>query len=374
MDAHSSRIPVTRSRAALLVGVGVLYFAAGKLGLSFAEVNTSASAVWPPTGIALAAFLLLGTGVWPAIAVAAFLVNLTTSGSLLVPRASPRATCWRASPAHTSSSAMRAARRASSAPATSSSSPCWRRSLATAVSATVGTVSLMLGGLASAEAFGAIWVTWWLGDTAGALLVAPPIILWARHPHLDIPEGRLAEIVVAFVAVLAVGVLCFAVPALSRYPLAFLCLPPLAWLAFRSGPREVSTAIAVLAVIAVFTTQSGLGPFVMATRHESLLVLHAFLATIALMMLPIAALVREHSRAMQERERAGREERRRARRGRGGDPRQGRVPRDAEPRAAQPAAGHRQFRAPARAAAPLDEGAAARSPSSTARRRTSRAW
>jgi signal transduction histidine kinase/CheY-like chemotaxis protein len=309
VDAHAPRTPVARSRAALLLGVGVVYFAAGKLGLSFAEVNTSTSAVWPPTGIALAAFLLLGTGVWPAIAVAAFLVNLTTSGSLLV------------SAGIAAGNVLEGLVGAYLVQRHARGPACFERTrdvfkfavlaalAATAISATVGTLSLALGELAAWESFGAIWVTWWLGDAAGALLVAPPLILWARHPHLDIPEGRLPEIVLAFVAVLAMGVLCFAVPALSRYPLTFLCLPPLAWLAFRSGPREVSTAIVALAGIAVLTTQSGLGPFVMATRHESLLVLHAFLATIALMMLPIAALVREHSRAMQEGERAGREER-----------------------------------------------------------------
>jgi signal transduction histidine kinase/CheY-like chemotaxis protein len=290
--------------------VGVLYFAAGKLGLSFAEVNTSASAVWPPTGIALAAFLLLGSGAWPAIAVAAFLVNVTTSGSLLV------------SAGIAAGNVLEGLLGAYLVQRHARGAACFERArdvfkfavlgalLATTVSATLGTLSLALGGLASWDAFGAIWVTWWLGDTAGALLVAPPILLWARQPRVEMPEGRFAETVAAFVAVLVAAVLCFAVPAFSRYPLAFLCLPPIAWLAFRSGPREVATAIAALAVIAVFTTENGLGPFTMPTRHESLLVLHAFLATAALMMLPIAALVREHSRAMQERERAGREERR----------------------------------------------------------------
>src|SRR5262249_10821726 len=59
-----------------------LYFTTGKLGLMLAVVHPSATAVWAPTGIAIAAFLRLGYGVWPAILVAAFLVNATTAGSL----------------------------------------------------------------------------------------------------------------------------------------------------------------------------------------------------------------------------------------------------------------------------------------------------
>src|SRR5262245_11083016 len=73
--------PRGRARALILLALTALYVAAGKLGLMLALVHASASAVWPPTGIALAAFLLFGRFVWPAIFVGAFLVNVTTEGS-----------------------------------------------------------------------------------------------------------------------------------------------------------------------------------------------------------------------------------------------------------------------------------------------------
>src|ERR671924_2137885 len=66
-----------------LIGIlTVVYFIAGKLGLTLASLNASASPVWPPAGIALAALLLLGYRVWPAILIGAFLVNVTTAGNL----------------------------------------------------------------------------------------------------------------------------------------------------------------------------------------------------------------------------------------------------------------------------------------------------
>src|SRR5260370_10282242 len=65
----------------LLAALTAVYFLAGKLGLKLAFVHASATAVWPCTGIALAAFLLLGYRMWPAILAGAFLVNLTTAGS-----------------------------------------------------------------------------------------------------------------------------------------------------------------------------------------------------------------------------------------------------------------------------------------------------
>src|ERR1043166_7070341 len=70
-------------RFSTLPAIGVLtliYFIAGKLGLSLAFLHASASPVWPPAGIALAAMLVLGYRVWPAIFLGAFLVNITTPG------------------------------------------------------------------------------------------------------------------------------------------------------------------------------------------------------------------------------------------------------------------------------------------------------
>src|SRR3989441_12364364 len=67
----------------VILGLAAVYVLAGKLGLILAFVHASATPVWPPTGIALAAFLLLGFRVWPAILAGAFLVNVTTAGSAL---------------------------------------------------------------------------------------------------------------------------------------------------------------------------------------------------------------------------------------------------------------------------------------------------
>src|SRR5207253_2856737 len=69
-------------RVGLLVGLAAVYFVAGRLGLGLAFVNASATPVWPCTGIALAAFVLLGYDVWPAILASSFLVNITTAGTV----------------------------------------------------------------------------------------------------------------------------------------------------------------------------------------------------------------------------------------------------------------------------------------------------
>ncbi len=62
--------------------IGLAYFALAKGGLALASINPSATPIWPPTGFALAAILLRGYRVWPAIFVAALLANAITAGSL----------------------------------------------------------------------------------------------------------------------------------------------------------------------------------------------------------------------------------------------------------------------------------------------------
>ena len=69
-------------RVALAVGVGVVYVLAGKLGLAFAFLHASATPVWPPAGIALAALLLFGPRLWPVIFLGAFVINVSTAGSI----------------------------------------------------------------------------------------------------------------------------------------------------------------------------------------------------------------------------------------------------------------------------------------------------
>ena len=171
-----------RARAVTLLAITAVYFAAGKLGLSLALVHASASAVWPPTGIALAAFLLLGRSVWPAIFAGAFLVNVTTAGS---PATSLGIAVGNTLEAWAGAELVR--RFAGGAAAFDRPRDVWRffalaGLVATAISPTIGVTSLCLAGFASWSEYAAVWLTWWLGDIGGAVVVAPALVLWAQGP------------------------------------------------------------------------------------------------------------------------------------------------------------------------------------------------
>jgi PAS domain S-box-containing protein len=282
------------SRPLLLVGAYVL---AGKLGLMLAFLHVSASPVWPPTGMALAGLLVFGIRFWPAIFVGAFLVNLTTAGSV-----------WTSLGIATGNTlegvvgAVLVNRFANGRNAFDNTRDTFKFFLlaglfSTTVSATLGVGSLALGGHVPRDSFGAIWLTWWLGDLAGAIVVTPVLILWATSPRPWIASGRAREALLLLASLVLVGAVVFNGPFPALYGLAFLCGPPLVWTAFRFGPRESATAIALLSGMAIWGTLQGLGPFVRESLNESLLLLQAYMVTMSAMAIPLAAVVTERQRA-----------------------------------------------------------------------------
>ena len=172
--------------------VTAAYVVAGKVGLRLASVNASATAVWPPTGIALAAFLLLGPRIWPSVLLGAFLVNVTTAGT---PATSLGIAVGNTLEGLLGSHLVRrfaGGLRVFDQPSTIFKFAALAGILAPAVSATIGATTLMRGGLAQWSDLGPIWVTWWLGDAAGALVVTPLVMLWWLDHELTWTPRRLA--------------------------------------------------------------------------------------------------------------------------------------------------------------------------------------
>jgi diguanylate cyclase (GGDEF)-like protein len=303
-DAAKSATRQERRRTLLIEGgLAVVYFAAGKLGLSMAFVHPSSTAVWPPSGIALAAFLLLGSRVWPGIFLGAFLVNVTTAGTILtsigiasgntlegllgaylVARFADGRNAFERGP-NTFKFAMLAG------------------TVSTAVAATIGVTSLSLGGFAPWAGYRDIWLTWWLGDGVGAIIVAPLLILWIADHGVRWRWVKLGEMLALAAGLLFVGeiVFCGLFSANPRnYPLEYLCVPFLIWAALRFGRREAASATLLLSGIAIWGTLHGFGPFAIGTKNESLLLLQSFMGIVAVMTLALAALADERRRAEEQ--------------------------------------------------------------------------
>jgi diguanylate cyclase (GGDEF)-like protein len=141
-----------------------------------------------------------------------------------------------------------------------------------------------------------VWRTWWLGDAAADLVVAPCVILWSSNPRIRWRRRRAFEAGILLVSLGLVAAVVFGgrfPSGVQNYALEFLCLPFLIWAAFRFGQREVATAVLLLSGIAIWGTLRGFGPFVRETQHESLLLLQAFMAVTAVTALALAAVVWE---------------------------------------------------------------------------------
>lgn len=283
-------------QAAVFAAVTVLYFVAAKLGLQLAFFHPSATPVWPPTGIALVALLLLGYEVAPAILLGAFLVNLTTAGTAATSLGIATGNMLEAVCAAYLVTHYAGGRRALETPATVVRFALVAAVVSPLVSATIGVSSLALGGALNIVDVGAIWLTWWLGDMGGALVLAPALLLWVNDAEIDWHRPRIREALALLGGLVLVCQVVFGVPLPFRagtLPLEYLAVPMLVWAAYRFSPREAATAIVVLATLAVWGTLRGQGPFARPSPNESLLLLQVFLAVASLTTLMLAALVRE---------------------------------------------------------------------------------
>ncbi len=277
----------------------LVYFIAGKFGLMLASLHASASPVWPPAGIALAALLVLGCRVWPAIFVGAFLVNVTTAGNVATSLAIASGNTLEAV-----CGAWLVSRFAGGTTVFDRPQGVFKFALAAVVSTIIspafGVTSLALAGFADWASYGAIWLTWWLGDTTGDLLIAPLIILWsiALKRRWNRREAVEVGILLLLLFVLSEAVFggWFTISA-RNYPIAFICGPIVIWTAFRFTQRETATGIFILSAIAIWGTLHGFGPFVGETENQSLLALQSWTAVLTITAMALSAGMAERRRA-----------------------------------------------------------------------------
>jgi len=280
-------------RLALLFGLAAIYYFAARLGLRFAFINSSVTTIWPPAGIALAAFVLLGYRVWPAILGAAFLANYTTTGVVV-----PSIGIAIGNTLEGLLAAYLVNRFARGGRVFDRVGDILRFTLlaalvSTTVSASIGVLSLVLGGLASLEDAPRIWLTWWLGDAVGDIVIAPALIIWIGvKPAPSWTRRKLIEGIALLLVTVAVAYATFGGVFPERhYPLTVLLWPVMIWVAFRFGPREAATLMLVISATAIARTLAGVGPFSVYARNESLVLLQVWTGITAVTSLVLAAVV-----------------------------------------------------------------------------------
>jgi integral membrane sensor domain MASE1 len=215
------------SRLLLISIVTLIYFAVGKFGLMLASFHASASPVWPSAGIALAAMLILGYRVWPAIFIGAFLVNLTNAGDIATSLAIATGNTLEAL-----AGAWAVIRFARGENFCERPQDVFKFALVAAISTTIspsfGVTSLAVAGLADWTHYGTIWLTWWLGDATGDLVFAPLVVLWCVGSQRGWSKKEATEVGVLFLLLVLFSSIVFGgwLEISSRnYPITFICGP-----------------------------------------------------------------------------------------------------------------------------------------------------
>ena len=294
---------VSRSNLARVLLLALVYYAVARasLGLSFASTN--ASPVWPPSGIALVALLLGGPRLAAGVFIGAFAANLVTflgNGTA----------AW---PATAASVLIAAGNLAEAGLAAWMSRRFIRGELTDApqgayVFAATTLVAAMLsasGGVATLVALDIIpraiaptvWLTWWLGDVMGLLVIAP-LLLQLRHwrPRLTaLPQGLPALAFFALAGSLAFGGL-FSTGHLDRL-MAFGLVLFIAWSAWRHGALGAASATFAVAALSIAATLQARGPFAKATVNDSLVSLDGFLALCAITGMVLVASMQRRAAA-----------------------------------------------------------------------------
>lgn len=281
-----------RQHLALLGLVAVAYYLGARLGLGLSLIHENVSPLWPPTGVALAAFVLRGRSMWPAVALAAFAVNLPISTSPLA--AAATAVGNTAAPLLAMLLLRRVGFRRELDRGRDALAIVFLGALVSMlVSATVGAATLVVSRGIPAEQFPTAWAVWWTGDAMGVLVIAPFLLSLPLHRKQPWPPRRWAEAVAILVVTSAAALWA----AHSHLHILFLALPFVGWAAWRLQLRGAAPAALIASVAMTWSAASGLAPFEGRSLPEQMFTLNAFNASVALTSFFLAALVTERMQA-----------------------------------------------------------------------------
>jgi signal transduction histidine kinase len=271
-----------------VVSLAGLYYATAKMGYLLEFAGPIAAILWLPVGVGIAFLYLGGLRYWPGVLIG----DLFANNYMALPVGSALGqTCGNMLEVLLATVLIRRLVRRGS-PLDSVGGVGWlvvAIVAGTAVSATVGALSLLLGDVITWHAAPKVWRTWWLGDSSGALIVVPLALAWYRPLVRRWQRGRLLEAVIMVGTVIALAE--FATR--SHRPLTYLVFPALIWAALRFGQRGATLAVAVTAFFAVWNTIHYAGPFHFESVSRSVLSAQLFIAVAALTTLALAAVVSE---------------------------------------------------------------------------------
>jgi len=281
-----------------VIVLAVVYHLAARLGLKMAYVQVNTSPVWPPTGIALAALLAFGYNLWPGVSLGVLLGSLLTGAPLGIALGMTLGNTLEALAGafflkrfvgfHNEIDRIQDV-----------VGLVLVSVFSTAISASIGTATLMLTGGVGQE-YIANWLTWWIGDLLGALVVAPMLLAWTFLPSFRTRKRMYIEGGILLGLLAATTWYVFSsqpYAGIFHQAMIYVIFPFMIWAALRLGQRGAATAIFLVSGIAIWGTSQGMGPFSLESKNDSLVLLQTFMGVVSLTSLILAAATIERRKA-----------------------------------------------------------------------------
>lgn len=287
--------------------VALVYVAMASVGLRFATFSQGVTLVWPPSGIGIAALLLFGTRVWPAIAVGSFCAAAIDGGSFVFAGITAAGNVLEAA---FGAYVLRNA--------THFHCDLGRVrdvlgflvlgvSVAAMIGATIGTLAVGADGTVPWTEAGRAWRTWWVADAMGILVMGGLLLSWSVRSEQPWTSLRAVEAGTLVLTLLPVVVLIYGgvLPAEFSHTLTFLTFPFVIWAALRFGQRGVTATVALTIAVAIWGTVRGVGPFADQAFNVAVVFFYGYTAAVGVTGLLLGAAATERRQFAEELQRIG---------------------------------------------------------------------
>ncbi len=276
------------------LGVCLLYLTTAKLGLEYAVIGHTVTLFWPPSGIALAAIMIGGYRLLPGIALGALIANagaglpvltlfIITLGNTLEPLCG----------------ALLLKRQKNFSVELDKVSDVLKLVLIAALGSTIvgasfGTLGLYAGGMIPVADFGLTWLTWWLGNGMGVIVISPVLLAGFSKSWVTLlfSSKKALEALVLIVALTVVGQTIFGSPEFAGhgyFPVSLSIFPFVIWSALRFGTIGAASVALIASLLAINGTVRNTGPFAVDSTMQSLILWCLFADLMAITSLILAA-------------------------------------------------------------------------------------
>ena len=305
--AEISAFGSARSAATYLVELSIAaasYVGLAESALLLPAINPAATPLWPPTGFALALVLLRGYRIWPAILVGCLSPYLMAGRSLLELGSVAIGTLLAAFAGTWLISRWSNGHQTFDTPSGIAKFAIISFAPTTMISSTIALAGFILANQPGFSDSVVTWLTWWLADAAGTLVIAPVVVLWAMMPLRGFSRWNLLELVAVSILVSVIGIVAYSPLVGSsligndlnvllpyRSLLGFVVLLPLMWAGLRGNQRNVATAALIFFGIAVWGFSVGTDPFPKTDLNGALLSLFVLSISVSVPPLALAAAI-----------------------------------------------------------------------------------